>query len=146
MRRQSARRRSGRPCALLPSRARLPRQVQPSSARATFSFDNVPQHINALRGQLAGYGLVAAKGPSNLPRLVALIADAARWLPQPAKAMLDVLLEMISILDERVKQLDREIAQRAKTEDIPKRLMTIPGIGPITATAIAALAPPAETF
>jgi transposase len=104
------------------------------------------QHINALRGQLAEYGLVTAKGPSNLPRLVALIADATRWLPQPAKAMLNVLLEMISILDERVKQLDREIAQRAKTEDIPKRLMTIPGIGPITATAIAALAPPAETF
>jgi transposase len=104
------------------------------------------QHINALRGQLAEYGLVAAKGPANLSGLVTLMSDATPWLPQPAKAMLDVLLEMISILDARVKQLDREIAQRAKTDDIPARLTTIPGIGPITATAIAALAPPAETF
>jgi transposase len=46
----------------------------------------------------------------------------------------------------RRQQLDREIAQRAKTDGIPARLTTIPGIGPITATAIAALAPPAETF
>ncbi len=104
------------------------------------------QYINALRGHLAEYGLVTAKGPADLPKLVTLMADATRSLPQPATAMLEVLLEMIAILDERVKQLDREIAQRAKTEDIPARLMTIPGIGPITATALAALAPPAETF
>jgi transposase len=42
--------------------------------------------------------------------------------------------------------LDREIALRAKMEDFPAWLMAIPGIGPITATAIAAPAPPAETF
>ena len=42
--------------------------------------------------------------------------------------------------------LDREIARRAKEDEAARRLMTIPGIGPIAATAIIALAPPIETF
>ncbi len=53
---------------------------------------------------------------------------------------------MVGLLDERIARLDQEIRCRAREEDGPARLMTIPGIGPITATALAALAPPAETF
>src|SRR5436305_13858045 len=40
----------------------------------------------------------------------------------------------------------KEIARRAREDEVSRRLMTIPGIGPISATAIAALAPPVETF
>lgn len=46
----------------------------------------------------------------------------------------------------RISVLDREIARRAKEDEAARRLMTIPGIGPIAATAILALAPPIETF
>jgi transposase len=60
--------------------------------------------------------------------------------------MLTVLIGMVKILNEQVAQLDQEISRRAKAEDIPCRLMTIPGVGPITATAMAALAPPPEMF
>jgi transposase len=42
--------------------------------------------------------------------------------------------------------LDREIAERAKNDALVQRLMTIPGVGAITATALAALKPPMETF
>ena len=42
--------------------------------------------------------------------------------------------------------LDIEIARRAREDRVALRLTSIPGVGPITATAIAALAPPAETF
>ena len=49
-------------------------------------------------------------------------------------------------LDEQVADLDREIARRVKADPVVRRLMTIPGIGPIAATAIVALAPPAQTF
>jgi hypothetical protein len=38
------------------------------------------------------------------------------------------------------------VAQRAKENETARRLMTIPGVGPVTAVALAALAPPAETF
>jgi transposase len=42
--------------------------------------------------------------------------------------------------------LDRELARRAREDEEAKRLMTIPGIGPITATALVALAPAAQAF
>lgn len=104
------------------------------------------QLVNAIRGQLTEYGLVTAKGPANLPKLLEMADDAGSALPQAARAMLDVLADMVATLAIRVTELDREIARRAKDEDVPARLMTIPGVGPITATAIAALAPPIETF
>ena len=104
------------------------------------------QLINAIRGQLAEYGLVAAKGPANLPRLLELLGETEAELPPAARAMLDVLVDMVAVLHGQIGNLDQEITRRAKDEDVPARLMTIPGIGPITATAIAALAPPIETF
>ena len=104
------------------------------------------QHINAIRGQLAEHGLVVGKGPAHLPRLVVLAEAEESGLPAMARAMIEVLGDMVGLLDERIARLDQEIRRRAREEDVPSRLMTIPGIGPITATALAALAPPAETF
>jgi hypothetical protein len=43
--------------------------------------------------------------------------------------------------DEQIARLDHEIAQRAKENEAARRLMTIPGVGPMTAVALAALAP-----
>ena len=57
-----------------------------------------------------------------------------------------MMIDSIRDLDRRIAELDREIAKRAKEDLIARRLMTIPGIGPITATALSALAPPAESF
>lgn len=56
------------------------------------------------------------------------------------------LVEQLRSLDERIARLDQEIARRAKEDEVARRLMTIPGIGVITATALTALAPPAATF
>src|SRR3546814_10811667 len=50
------------------------------------------------------------------------------------------------LLDGQIADLDKEIARRAREDEVARRLMTIPGIGPIAATAIAALAPAAQTF
>jgi transposase len=57
-----------------------------------------------------------------------------------------VMIDCIRALDGRIDGLDREIARRAKADPVARRLMTIPGVGPITATAIVALAPPLESF
>jgi transposase len=57
-----------------------------------------------------------------------------------------MLIETLRGLDEQIARLDHEIAQRAKENEAARRLMTIPGVGPVTAVALAALAPPAETF
>jgi transposase len=104
------------------------------------------QIINALRGHLAEFGIVVAQGPAHVSSLVRAVEDPAEPVPEIARAILSVLIEMLHRLDGRISLLDREIAQRAKEDVTARRLMTIPGVGPITATALTALAPPAETF
>jgi transposase len=56
------------------------------------------------------------------------------------------MLGLLDELDRRIAALDKEISRRAREDEVARRLMTIPEIGPITATAIAALAPAMETF
>src|SRR5215216_5688325 len=92
------------------------------------------QTINAHRGHLTEFGVIAA------------LEDPASDLPQAARAILAVLVEELRSLDERVAVLDREIARHAKENAVARRLMTIPGIGAVTAAALTALAPPADTF
>jgi transposase len=100
----------------------------------------------ALRSHLAEFGIVAAKGPAHIATLAAKLGEPGEKLPIEARIMLEVLADTIAALDGRIAQLDAEIARRAREDETARRLMTIPGIGPITATAFAALAPPADTF
>jgi transposase len=105
------------------------------------------QLINAIRGHLTEYGWVAPKGPSHVAMLGDLLEEEmASSLPPAALAMFRVMLDLLAELDGRIVDLDREIARRAREDETARRLMTIPGIGPITATALIALAPAAETF
>jgi transposase len=104
------------------------------------------QIINALRGHLAEFGLIVAKGPAHVPHLVRAVEDPDEPIPQVARPILQMLIETLRRLDEQIARLDHEIAQRAKENDAARRLMTIPGVGPVTAVALAALAPPVETF
>jgi transposase len=105
------------------------------------------QTINALRGHMAEYGWVAPKGPSHVALLGDLLEDSlGASLPTAARSMFQMMLGMLEELNARIAELDKEIARRAREDVVARRLMTIPGIGPIAATAIAALAPPLEGF
>src|SRR6195952_2384318 len=104
------------------------------------------QTINALRGHLAEFGVIAAKGPVHTCKLIAALEDPASDLPQAARGILAVLVEELRSLDERIAVLDREIARHATENSVARRLMTIPGIGAVTAAALTALAPSADTF
>ena len=70
----------------------------------------------------------------------------ASSLPEAARAVFRLMLDLLAGLDRKIADLDKEIVRRAREDEVSRRLMTVPGIGPISATAIAALAPPAETF
>lgn len=78
--------------------------------------------------------------------MIAKLEDPASDLPEQAKETCVPLVEMLGQLKAKIKQLDAEIARGAKEDDIAKRLMTIPGIGPVIATALEALAPPSASF
>ncbi len=104
------------------------------------------QITNALRGHLGEYGLIAPQGPSHVERLIAQVDDPASGIPAAARSCLARLVELLRVLQTAIAELDREIAARAKGDDVARRLMTVPGIGPLIATAIEALAPPPETF
>lgn len=104
------------------------------------------QVINALRGHLAEFGQVVPQGAANAARLIAIVEDADSGLPADAIASLTVLVASLSHLEAEIGKLNVEIEARAKKNEVARRLMTVPGIGPLIATAIAVLAPPPGTF
>jgi transposase len=104
------------------------------------------QAINALRGHLTEYGWVVAKGTAHVAELIGHIEDPASELPEDARPILRILIASLKDLEEKISLLDTEIAKRAREDRVALQLTSILGVGPITATAIAALAPPAETF
>ncbi len=104
------------------------------------------QCINALRGHLTEYGWVVAKGATHVPSLIDQIEHPNCQLPESARLILEVLVANLRSLEANIAVLDVEINRRSKEDPLARRLMTIPGVGPITATAIVALAPAAGTF
>jgi transposase len=104
------------------------------------------QVINAIRGHMAEYGWVAPKGVCHVERLIERLRDPEADLPEAARAGLEVLVEVLADLDRRIGGLDAEVAKRAKADATARLLMTIPGVGPVTAVAITALAPSPEAF
>ena len=104
------------------------------------------QITNALRGHLAEYGRIAPQGPSHVERLIAQVEDPSSDIPDAARSCLARLIEILRSLQAEIAELDREIAARAQADDLARRLMTMPGIGPLIATALEALAPAPESF
>ena len=99
------------------------------------------QCINALRGHLSEYGYVFPQGITHAEAVIAHVEDPGSSVPESARAVLKVLIGTFQALEAQIQALDAEITQRAKADPVARRLMTIPGIGPIAATAITALVP-----
>jgi transposase len=104
------------------------------------------QTINALRGHMTEYGVVVAKGAAHVARLVERLEDPRLQIPDEARSVMRVLTSWLRDLEVKIAELDVEITKRAKEDEVARRLTSIPGIGPITATAISALAPPTDSF
>ena len=98
------------------------------------------QLINALRAHLAEVGLVAAAGVDGLKSLLAIIREAGETgqLPGPMRQALQPLVDQLAALQAQIGQLERSIHAQHRASDVSRRLETIPGIGVIGATAIAA--------
>ncbi len=102
------------------------------------------QLINAIRGHLAEFGLIAAQGPWNVPRLLAGMEEAN--LPELARGLVRLLASQLDEVERRIDEIDAQIMAWHKANPVSQRLATIPGIGPLTATAIAATVPDPAVF
>jgi hypothetical protein len=87
------------------------------------------QLINAVRGHLAEFGLVAHRGARNIRELAGLVRDSEpSALPDAARAMLILLLEQIREAQFRISQTETALDAWAKQSDACRRLMSIPGV------------------
>ena len=93
--------------------------------------------VNQIRGLLAEYGLVVGQRVDTLRNaLPLLLEDAENGLTIDFRALLEGLQQDLTTLNERVGDLDKKIKTLASSNAEAKRLQQIPGIGPITATAL----------
>ena len=102
---------------------------------------------NALRGHLAEFGLVAAQGLHKVAGLIAIVRDDKdERVPAMARQVLRMIAEQIDELETRIAAIEAQIMAWHKSNPMSQRLATIPSIGPIIATAIAATVPDPGEF
>lgn len=104
------------------------------------------QLVNALRGHLAEYGVVAAQGIAHVARLQEAIEDPQAGLPSIVRDIGRTYLDQIAACSEKVVALEKTLRTEAAKGETTARLQTMPGIGPIGAMAIEAFAPPMASF
>jgi transposase len=90
-----------------------------------------------LRAHPAEYGIVAAKGRSRLRDLLPVLG-AEGILPELARPTLLLVAQLIEALTMQIRNIDTELLRWHRTKPASQRLETIPGVGFITATALAA--------
>jgi transposase len=98
--------------------------------------------INRLRGLLAEFGFVFAQRHGGLRS----VPNAVEGLPPLARQAVDDLLDHLRQLSERIARYDQEFKRLASQDDAAKRIMTIPGVGPITALGMVATIGNARDF
>jgi transposase len=97
--------------------------------------------VNALRGHLAEFGIVAPKGMGKVSDLVAVVRDIEDdRLPGTARGALLDLIRQIQTADDGIRRIETRLVRRSRTDEQARRLATIPGVGAITAAALQATA------
>ena len=95
--------------------------------------------VNAIRAHMAEFGIVAPAGIQRVKELLAVIADGGDDRLTPvARACLEGLAHQFFSLHDEIAVLEKRIHAWHRSSEVSRRLETIPGIGPITASALAA--------
>ncbi len=105
------------------------------------------QLSNAIRGHMAEFGLVAPVGRNGLEILISAINDAAdERVPSAARTSLLMLVTQLRLVNEQILESDQWIIASARSTEIGRRLMDIPGVGPVLASALVATIADPKSF
>jgi transposase len=103
--------------------------------------------INAIRGHMAEFGVVAARREIGMRELLAVISDLDDGrLPAIARELLVLQAEHLRAIETRIAELDGRLLRQAREEEACRRLTEIPGIGCVIATAMVATVGDAKLF
>jgi transposase len=95
--------------------------------------------LNALRGLLSEHGICLAKGAKRVVADVcAVLEDAERPIPGRLRRVLGLVVDETRALEAQIRYLERELRTVADQDLVIRRLLTVPGVGLLTATALAA--------
>ncbi|CAB1369939.1 IS110 family transposase [Denitratisoma oestradiolicum] len=95
--------------------------------------------INTLRGFCREFGLVVPQGArTGIEAMSRALADPGSAVPALIRESMKLLIEEIRLLEQRIGQLERELTALARQSPACTQLLTIPGIGLLTATAMVA--------
>lgn len=86
--------------------------------------------MNALRSHLYEFGHVAPVGISDLPRLAKVVDDPDTDIPELAREICRMLLELVAKLTGPINALKARIAAMSNEADMPRQLQTMPDVGP----------------
>ncbi len=100
--------------------------------------------VNSLRGCLAEFGVVVAKGVQGVEELAQKATAAG--LPEMARLSANILLEQLAKLDAAIADLTRHIVKAQRNTAVPRLLREIPGIGALFASRVSASVPDARVF
>ena len=100
--------------------------------------------VNALRGHLAEFGIIAAKGIGRVEELVERATDAS--LPEMAKAALGVLVGQLDALDAAIADVTRRIANAHVRDPLSRLVASVPGVKALGASMIVASVPDPSVF
>jgi transposase len=105
--------------------------------------------VNALRGHLAEFGVVAPLGIERIPELIDRVlgreGDEA-GIPPLVRSIVALYAEQIEKMNDHVHQLERELRAWHRTSEASRRVASVPGVGTVTATAIVAAMPDPAVF
>lgn len=101
--------------------------------------------VNALRGHLAEFGVVVAKGVGRVEELLELARQDAT-LPQAARSCVEILAATLESLAQSIDEIDEKIAAACAQSDICRLLDGVPGVGKHIASAIVATTPDPGAF
>jgi transposase len=101
---------------------------------------------NALRAQLSELGIVAAQGREGLRELMARLQAPSQEIPEMMRSALLVLAAQWQALDANEQVLEKQIVKTVRCDQEARRLMAVPGVGPIIASMVLAKVPDATVF